>query len=58
MVRASAEVHWQTNKDEDKELHKFIFILQDNRRQTILLFVDTQRVLNVGVTDQQVQWGP
>lgn len=58
MVRVSAEVHWQTNEDEDKELHKFIFILQDNRRQTILLFVDTHRVLNVGVTEQQVQWEP
>lgn len=36
---ASAEVHWDANKDQEKEfnseLHKFIFILQDKKRQTI-----------------------
>lgn len=53
----SAEVLWEADKDREKEsnskIHKFIFILKDNRRQTILQSVDTQAVLIV-VTDQQL----
>lgn len=45
----SAEVHWEANKDQEKEsnseLHKFIFILQDKRRQTILQSVDSRQCL-------------
>lgn len=35
----SAEVHWEANKDQKvskSKIHKFIFVLQDNRRETIL----------------------